>query len=71
MFALAALHDWEMEALDVKTAFLFRELDKELYTVWFNQKVVHLSKGDAYMQYIEEIMLKLALLQKALHRYLE
>ena len=30
MFALAALHDWEMEALDVKTAFLFRELDEEL-----------------------------------------
>ena len=33
MFALAALRDWEMEALDVKTAFLFRELDEELYMV--------------------------------------
>ena len=33
MFALAALHDWEMETLDVKTAFLFGELDKELYMV--------------------------------------
>ena len=33
MFALAALHDWEIEALDVKTAFLFEELDKELYMV--------------------------------------
>ena len=33
MFALAALHDWEMEALDVKTAFLFGELDEELYMV--------------------------------------
>ena len=25
------LHDWELEALDVKTAFLFGELDKEIY----------------------------------------
>ena len=33
IFALAALHDWEMEALDVKTAFLFGELDEELYMV--------------------------------------
>ena len=33
MFVLAALHDWEMEALDVKTAFLFGELDKALYMV--------------------------------------
>ena len=33
MLVLAALHDWEMEALDIKTAFLFRELDEELYMV--------------------------------------
>ena len=33
MFALAALYNWEMEVLDVKTAFLFGELDKELYIV--------------------------------------
>ena len=31
MFALAALYDWEIEALDVKTAFLFGELDEEIY----------------------------------------
>jgi len=29
--ALAALHDWELEALDVKTTFLFGELDEEIY----------------------------------------
>ena len=28
---LAALHNWELEALDVKTAFLFRELEEEIY----------------------------------------
>ena len=25
------LHDWKLEALDVKTVFLFGELDKEIY----------------------------------------
>ena len=33
ILALAALHDWEIKALDVKTAFLFGELDKEIYMV--------------------------------------
>jgi hypothetical protein len=35
LLALAALEDWEIKALDVKTAFLFRELDdnEELYMV--------------------------------------
>jgi hypothetical protein len=28
--ALAALHDWEIEALDVKTAYLFGELEEEI-----------------------------------------
>jgi len=31
LIALAALHDWEIEALDVKTAFFFGELDEEIY----------------------------------------
>jgi len=31
LIALAVLHDWELKALDVKTAFLFGELDKEIY----------------------------------------
>ena len=31
LLSLAALHDWEIEALDVKTAFLFGELDEEIY----------------------------------------
>ena len=31
MPTLAALHDWEIEALDVKTTFLFGELDEEIY----------------------------------------
>ncbi|KIJ15180.1 hypothetical protein PAXINDRAFT_26725, partial [Paxillus involutus ATCC 200175] len=31
ILALAALEDWEIEALDVKTAFLYGELDEEIY----------------------------------------
>jgi len=31
LIALAALHDWKLEALDVKTVFLFNELDEEIY----------------------------------------
>ena len=31
LIALAALHNWEIEALDVKTVFLFGELDEEIY----------------------------------------
>ena len=41
IFALAALHNWEMEALDVKTVILFRELDEELYMVQLEGFVVH------------------------------
>ena len=31
LLSLAALLDWEIEALDVKTAFLFGKLDEEIY----------------------------------------
>jgi hypothetical protein len=31
--ALAALHDWEIETLDVKTAYLFGELEEEIYMI--------------------------------------
>jgi hypothetical protein len=31
--ALAALHDWEIEALDVKTAYLFGKLEEEIYMI--------------------------------------
>ena len=31
LLALCALEDWELEALDVKTAFLYGELDEEIY----------------------------------------
>ena len=31
LLSLAVLHDWKLEALDVKTAFLFRELEEEIY----------------------------------------
>ena len=31
LLTLAALQDWEIEGLDVKTAFLFGDLDEEIY----------------------------------------
>ena len=31
IISLTALHDWELEALDVKTAFLYGKLDKQIY----------------------------------------
>ena len=31
LLALAVIKDWELEALDVKTAFLCGKLDKEIY----------------------------------------
>ena len=31
MLALSSLEDWYIEALDVKTAFLYGKLDKEIY----------------------------------------
>ena len=31
LLPLAMLHDWKLKALDVKTAFLFRELEEEIY----------------------------------------
>jgi hypothetical protein len=31
LLSIAALEDWEIEVLDVKTAFLFGELDEEIY----------------------------------------
>jgi len=31
LIALAALHNWELQALSVKTTFLFGELDEEIY----------------------------------------
>ena len=31
MFALAALNEWHISGLDVKTAFLYGKLDEEIY----------------------------------------
>jgi hypothetical protein len=31
LLALAALEDWDNEALDVKTAYLYGSLDEEIY----------------------------------------
>ena len=31
LLSLAVIYDWELEALDVKTAFLFGELEEEIY----------------------------------------
>ena len=30
-FAIAAAHDWEIEQMDIKTAFLYGEIDEEVY----------------------------------------
>ena len=31
IFSLAAIHDWELEHMDIKTAFLYGEINKEVY----------------------------------------
>lgn len=31
LFALAATHDWEIEQMDGKTAFLYADIDEEVY----------------------------------------
>ena len=31
LLSLAVLHDWKLEALDIKIAFLFGELEEEIY----------------------------------------
>ena len=33
VLVLALLHDWKIKVLDVKTTFLFGELDEEIYMV--------------------------------------
>ena len=50
MFALAALHNWEMKALDVNTAFLFGGLDKELYMVQPEDFIVQGQESKAALQ---------------------
>ena len=53
MIVLAALKDWHISGLDVKTAFLYGELDEELYMEQpegfkdpkNNKKVMHLKKA--------------------------
>ena len=72
LLSIAALEDWEIEALDVKTAFLFGDLDEEIYLKQsegfikkgMENKVCHLKKAI--------YGLKQATLQwnKALHRSL-
>ena len=72
LLALVALEDWELHTLDIKTAFLFGNLDKEIYIVQpesfikkgLEKKVCHL-RGAIYS-------LKQAVLQqnKQLHKSL-
>ena len=31
IFSLAAIHNWEIEHMDIKTAFLYRKIDEKIY----------------------------------------
>jgi len=31
LFAVAALEDWDIQSIDVKTAYLYDDLDEEIY----------------------------------------
>ena len=48
VLALAALHDWEIEALDVKTTFLFGKLEEEIYMVQSEGLIVKGQKPKVY-----------------------
>ena len=72
LLSLAVLHDWELEALDVKTAFLFGELKEEIY---MNQPEGFMVKGKEFkVCYLQKAIysLKQAALQwnKQLHKSL-
>uniref|UniRef100_A0A0W0EVG4 Putative reverse transcriptase RNA-dependent DNA polymerase n=1 Tax=Moniliophthora roreri TaxID=221103 RepID=A0A0W0EVG4_MONRR len=41
LLALATIEDWDIQALDVKTAFLYGKLDKEIY-----MEQPHISKSN-------------------------
>ena len=45
MLALATKHDWEIEHVDIKTAFLYGEIDRELYIQLSNGSCRLLHKG--------------------------
>ena len=72
MFALAVLHNWEMEALDVKTAILFGELDEELYMVQPEGFIVQSQESKVCQLWKAIYGLKQAVLQwnKQLHKSL-
>jgi len=48
LLATAALEDWEIEALDVKTAFLYGDLDEEIYMMQPEGFVIKGQEGKVY-----------------------
>ena len=72
VLALAALYDWEIEVLDVKTAFLFGKLDEEIYMVQPEGFIVKGQESKIYCLQKAVYGLKQAALQwnKLLHKSL-
>jgi hypothetical protein len=56
LLALSALEDWEIEALDVKTAFLYGNLDEELYMEQPEGFIVKGQEGKDQINYAKKVV---------------
>lgn len=45
MLAIAAQRDWEIKQIDVKTAFLYGNLNEEVYIKWPDDFIYRLNKA--------------------------